>query len=514
MPDNHTRARVRPRVRRAQRVLVVANLSRFAQGAELDLGGSSGDGAGRDVRAHAVSRRSPTRRTSCRSGRTSFYWFTLETPAERRADVRREPRARDAGAVDRACFTERARVAARARRCSSTPSQRRWFRGKARARKDGRITDVVPLDGPKGQRQLVLFEVEYVEGDPELYVVPLAFVERRRGAPRRARGAGRGGGAPERARQDAARSTEGLLVDGIAHDTPARLMESIKRRTTLVGEQGQLAPQPLRAFTRGRRRRSAGAARRASSSRPTRRCSSATRCCSRSFAQIEAGPNPELELGRFFTERGATNMPRMLAGARVPAGPSDKESATLATVQELVPNEGDAWQLGAGRRSIATSSACCRIATRRRRRRRSTAGTLLQQAARGRRPSAMLELLGGVHRPRAAARRGAPPSCTSLLASEPVDPAFTPAAVHRLLPAVAVPGRAQDVGAHRRDCCASAWPRSPEPHARDRARHLRRRGAHRRAPARHHRAQARRSSASACTATSTSARCSRPATTS
>src|SRR6185312_6793558 len=61
------------------------------------------------------------------------------------------------------------------------------------------------------------------------------------------------------------------------------------------------------------------------------------------YRQIEPGPNPELELGRFFTERGAKQMPRMLAAVEY-RRPNDKESATLATVQELVANEGVAWQ--------------------------------------------------------------------------------------------------------------------------------------------------------------------------
>ena len=50
---------------------------------------------------------------------------------------------------------------------------RRWFRGKARPRKAARIADVSPLDGDEGCAQLVLLEVEYIEGDPETYVVPL-----------------------------------------------------------------------------------------------------------------------------------------------------------------------------------------------------------------------------------------------------------------------------------------------------------------------------------------------------
>src|SRR5262249_14233431 len=113
---------------------------------------------------------------------------------------------------------------------------RRWFRGKARPRKGGRIADVVPLGGKDGG-QLVLFEVEYVEGDPELYVIPLSFVtgdqahhiERETPSAVVAR---------LRVREREG-EVEGLLVDGVAHDMPSRLIEAIRRRATVVGEQGQ-----------------------------------------------------------------------------------------------------------------------------------------------------------------------------------------------------------------------------------------------------------------------------------
>src|SRR6185312_12813500 len=127
--------------------------------------------------------------------------------------------------------------------------------------------------------------------------------------------------------------TEGLLVDGIAYDTPARLMESIQRRSTFVGEKGQLAAQPLRAFKEV-------AGKEPLVPRPSEFEQTNTsvligdKMLLKIYRQIEPGPNPELELGRFFTERGATQMPRMLAGIEY-RRPGDKESATLATVQEL-----------------------------------------------------------------------------------------------------------------------------------------------------------------------------------
>jgi maltose alpha-D-glucosyltransferase/alpha-amylase len=399
-----------------RRVLVVINLSRFAQGAEIDL------------KAHAGSipvemfGRTPFPAIGERPyflslGPHSFYWFTLEPQAEKRAEMRREPARLETQGPWTRIFTERARVEL-ARGMLDYAVGRRWFRGKSRPRKGGRIADVVPLDGPRGQSQLVLFEVEYVEGDPELYVVPLAFVggEEAHRIEREVPGAV----VARLTVHERSGDVEGLLVDGIAHDTPARLIESIKRRTTLVGEKGQLAAQPMRAF-----KEVAGAGPLVPRPSEFEQTNSSVlisdKMLLKIYRQIEPGPNPELELGRFFTERGVTQMPRMLAGVEYKR-PTDKESATLATVQELVPNEGVAW--GSALASIDRYFE--RVLQERERLPPPPmpTGTLLQQGLQDA-PEPMPELLGGfIGRAKLLAKRTA--DMHLLLASEPADPAFAP----------------------------------------------------------------------------------------
>jgi maltose alpha-D-glucosyltransferase/alpha-amylase len=197
-------------------------------------------------------------------------------------------------------------------------------------------------------------------------------------------------------------------------------MESIKKRTTLVGEKGELAPQALRAF-----KEVAGkdplVPRPSEFEQTNSSVLIGDKMLLKIYRQIEPGPNPELELGRFFTERGAKNMPRMLAAVEY-RGKGDRESATLATVQELVPNEGVAWK--------SALSSIDRYFERVLSERASLGappvplGTLLQQGAQE--PAApMRELLGGfIGRARLLARRTA--EMHLLLASEAADPAFTP----------------------------------------------------------------------------------------
>ena len=52
---------------------------------------------------------------------------------------------------------------------------RRWFRSRARLIRSSEINEVIPF--PKSQSYLLLVRVEYVEGEPEVYTLPLAVAQ-------------------------------------------------------------------------------------------------------------------------------------------------------------------------------------------------------------------------------------------------------------------------------------------------------------------------------------------------
>ena len=99
-PDNR---KVLAFVRRYEdeRILVVANLSRFVQYVELDLSRVRGHGAGRAVRPHRVpaDRRAPYLLTL---GPHAFYWFALEPAGHGRPRPAGADWPRDGAAGDRA----------------------------------------------------------------------------------------------------------------------------------------------------------------------------------------------------------------------------------------------------------------------------------------------------------------------------------------------------------------------------------------------------------------------------
>jgi maltose alpha-D-glucosyltransferase/alpha-amylase len=65
------------------------------------------------------------------------------------------------------------------------------------------------------------------------------------------------------------------------------------------------------------------------------------------FRRIEAGLNPDLEIGRFLTSRALfSHVPPLAGWIDYRAGNAEKRN--LAVLQGFVPNEGDAWQFTLG----------------------------------------------------------------------------------------------------------------------------------------------------------------------
>jgi maltokinase len=60
------------------------------------------------------------------------------------------------------------------------------------------------------------------------------------------------------------------------------------------------------------------------------------------YRRLEAGPNPELELLRFLTERAFPNIAELQGWAELEGRPMD---ATLAILQRFVRSRGDGWEL-------------------------------------------------------------------------------------------------------------------------------------------------------------------------
>lgn len=216
---------------------------------------------------------------------------------------------------------------------------RRWFRGKARRVRSMVVQDAVPVPVADFIACLVLVRVDYAEGEPEVYALPLALdaAERvetflkdhpnamvmRLGAP------GQSGS-----------MLYDALVDKRFCDS---LLEAIARGRWFGGEGGLIVASPTGVFAAVR-----GPASAYLEPSPVRAEQTNTsviygdRLILKLFRRVEGGLNPDLEIGRFLTERAHFSHVPPVAGA-VEYQRKDGATASLAMLQGLVPNQGDAW---------------------------------------------------------------------------------------------------------------------------------------------------------------------------
>ncbi|MFC1927082.1 maltose alpha-D-glucosyltransferase [Chloroflexota bacterium] len=220
---------------------------------------------------------------------------------------------------------------------------RRWFRGKARASWALQILDVIPIHSPEFAASLVLIEVEYTEGDPETYILPLTSTPAEQTGEIMAEYPHAVIARLKPVKSDG--DSESLLYDALANKNFCRfLIEAIGRRRHFKGKAGEVLASRTQGFRNAR-----GAAEVSLEPVPVKAEQTNTsvvygdRLILKLFRRLEEGINPELEIGRFLTEKTALPHISQVAGALEYHRRKGK-MITLATLQSFVPNEGDAWQ--------------------------------------------------------------------------------------------------------------------------------------------------------------------------
>jgi maltose alpha-D-glucosyltransferase/alpha-amylase len=226
-------------------------------------------------------------------------------------------------------------------------ASRRWFRSKTRRIKSCAVLDAGALPGRPSQSYLALLRVDFVEGESETYVLPLTFGH---GAARQAVEERRPGAvvAPLRVvePEHAATACDGILYDAVFNPVfGEELLALLKRRSVVPSERGEVrgrAFKPLRGLSEpdeGALRPSVGSAEQSNTS-----IIYGDRLILKLYRKVEPGPNPELELGRFLTEKSAFRHISPVQGC-LEYRPESGQSMTLALLQRFVPNQGDGWAL-------------------------------------------------------------------------------------------------------------------------------------------------------------------------
>ncbi|WP_441289178.1 maltose alpha-D-glucosyltransferase [Sorangium sp. KYC3313] len=329
-----------------ERLLIVANLSRYAQHVELDLARFEGmvpvELFGRSRFPEITSRGYPLS-----LGPHDFFWFALEqaTPASSAGDAEAAPAITTKASWRTLLSPEGRRVLEPA--LGKFIAARRWFRGKARTRRATTFADVIPIlrsEQTAAEHYLLLARVEYTDGSPETYVVPIGFAtgDYARTLATRARHAVIADVTIRDPEPESAAAPEGVLYDALA--TPefaALVLAAIRAQGVATGAAGELHALPL-----GTTLETLGAERELPARISESEQSNTTiiygdKLLLKIFRQVEEGINPELEIGRFLTEHQFPATAR-LAGA-IEYQARGRETTTVAMLQEYVQSQSDAW---------------------------------------------------------------------------------------------------------------------------------------------------------------------------
>jgi maltose alpha-D-glucosyltransferase/alpha-amylase len=314
-------------------LLVVANLSRFAQYVELDLSEFAG-ARPRELFGQTEFPRIGELPYLLTLGPHSFYWFDLATPEEAG-----EPKA----VAELPRLEARESWATLLESSSETLSEaltpylwrQRWFRSKGRQAGRVRIQDALELESSEIEARIALVQVDFREGTAETYVVPLCF---RAGAEpsdatiARLRVVQRGG-AEETGTLDEA-SGDPRFADALA--------DLLGSRRRLRGRTSELRGVPTRFHRELLRAGPLPEGRLLGAEQSNTSFLFGDRLVGKLLRRVDEGESCDLEISRALSGH-FEHTPR-LAGHLALSQHGEDDPATFALFHAFVSNEGDAWE--------------------------------------------------------------------------------------------------------------------------------------------------------------------------
>jgi maltose alpha-D-glucosyltransferase/alpha-amylase len=326
-----------------ERILVIANLSRFVQAAELDLSHCRG--------MVPVEMFGQTEFPSIGElpyfvtlGPHSFYWFSLEHP---RVDGRLPSHPEETiPTLSTTSGWEHFLVGpGRSQLESKLPryiSSRRWFGSKSRKMKGVSIVDSVVMPYPESVAHIAFVQIDFVEGDSETYLLPVTMVSEERAEDMRQ-------WTPQALIANVSSrlsGPQGVLIDAVYDPRfVSALLDAVRGRRRLRGT-GEIRTNT----TRSLRHIVANANGQdeplvPSNIRGEQSNSSITfneTLILKLYRQVQSGLNPDLEVGLYLTEHGFEYTPPVAGWLDYRSSRGD--AATLGVLHGYVPNEGDVWQ--------------------------------------------------------------------------------------------------------------------------------------------------------------------------
>jgi maltose alpha-D-glucosyltransferase / alpha-amylase len=310
-------------------VLVVANLSRHVQPVSLELDGFAGM---HPVEVLGRATFPPVGEGSylLTTGPHDIYWFSFQPDIEEAAEER--PTVNVRGGELAGVWRARGQLQ---RALVTDIQRRRWFRSKAQTIRESEVLDLVEM--PASGARLAFLRLDYLDADPETYVMPLGLAvgsEVDRLASER----------PEAIIADVVGSDDtAVLYDAMQQPKlPRELLHLASRRRRIRGRHVSLGSESLKGSSRLRGLDGDINVRSAEGEQTNSSVLFGDELIMKLFRKVEPGPNPEVEVGRFLTERrGFANTPNAAGLITVDIRGAE---AAVAFIQDLVPSQQNLFE--------------------------------------------------------------------------------------------------------------------------------------------------------------------------
>src|ERR1700728_309571 len=324
-----------------ERVLCVANLSRFAQPVDLDLSKLEGT-VPVEVLGYVEFPPigpAPYRLTLAPY---SFLWLELQPRdemADKSAELAEQAALNVAAGWESICEGMGRQRLEMVSLPEFLPKQR-WFAGKSRHIQSTRVINWIPLG--EMPSALVIVEVQFEAGEPSMYLIPLALTSGE-GAEELRRATPNAIVAPTTSGKEAGVLHDGVFSDKFCLDLLSLIedaRELFARDGNIKGIRGKAFPDILGSGERQL------AVRRGSPEQSNTSILFGDRFILKLFRRLEPGQNPDAEIGQYLTEKSNFNQIPPFAGSIEIDGlaATDGTLANLALLQGLVANEGDGWR--------------------------------------------------------------------------------------------------------------------------------------------------------------------------
>jgi maltose alpha-D-glucosyltransferase/alpha-amylase len=324
-----------------EHILVVANLSRFVQTVELDLSAFKGmvpvEIFGR-TEFPAIGESPYFLSVSP----YSFYWFTLKLqhsslqPSLPQTEL---PSLVVSGNWQKV-FSQPQLKASLESTLSDYLYSCRWFGGKARTIQSAHITEVIPVSYEGIDAQMIWLHLDYIQGNPETYLLLLAYTEGEQALLMQA----------EKPQFTIARlqvqgkDEAGVLFDAMADKNFLSFpLDAIAHNRSFKGMAGKLVATTTDVF----QQLGEGATDLEPSLIKGEQSNTSViygdRFILKFFRKVEEGMNPDLEIGRFLTEKKVLEHFASVAGSLEYRRPK-AEPMILGILQEFIIDTRSSWE--------------------------------------------------------------------------------------------------------------------------------------------------------------------------